>query len=705
MSHRAHQSKSTDATPTRRRARSAAAIATAAIAAGVVFGSLAPSSLAQELPSETLPAQVPPPETAAPPPPAEPGDYLEVVEVAPWVQPEGSWTAQFRPAQPLPEGATLTVSIRGVLTGDEAEVRAQLRDIEQGANPGPAVQDPDPWLLADLTTGGTVTLDVPIRSRAGSSDRLFLPNPGVHPVTVTIQSADGTELQELVLYLTRLPISTDRTPLQLGLWLPVPSGSTLTPDSEVIVPSDGRRAIERATTLLRRSQVPVNVAPDPALLDALATSDPDDREGLSEFSRSAADDVVLRMPWTAIDVEAWAQFGEPADVQSPVLAGQIALETRLATQVDGQVWADDPSVGPGSISVLAALGVQDVVADPGRVGPPIDSPETASSSEIFLLEGAGTSLPAVTLDPTLALMLGAEVMPPGEVAHRVLTEIQAIWFASGAATPAVVLPLDQRVPLANAQALVDSLGVGPSPTLTATSFTNLFARSTMATDAEGAPVRRPVLARESVPDVAPLSSFLEKMRIRVSAYHSTMAEEPDLTPLDHLLLGSQNRDLAEPQQRALIDEAARRVDADFAQIQPPSERSFTVTSRSATIPLQFTNGLDRPVRVHVNFAAPRLDFKEGDERSLVLEPGLNRIDLDVTARTSGQFNLAVETRTADQQVVLSRERLSIRSTAFSGVGLLLGGGAIAVIIVWWIRTLRRRDDASEDGQDATASVG
>ena len=209
--------------------------------------------------------------------------------------------------------------------------------------------------------------------------------------------------------------------------------------------------------------------------------------------------------------------------------------------------------------------------------------------------------------------------------------------------------------------------------------------------------------------MAPLSSFLEKMRVRVTAYQSTMSEEPDLAPLDHLLLGSQNRTLSEPEQRALIDEAARRVDADFAQIQPPTNRSFTVTSRTATIPLQFTNGLNRPVRVHVNFFAPRLDFRDGDERSLVLQPGPNRVDLEVVARTSGQFNLTVETLTADQEVVLSRERLSVRSTAFSGVGLLLGGGAIFVIILWWVRTLRRRDQTPdqtpEDGASPTASVG
>ena len=643
------------------------------------------------------PARAQPGPTAAESPSQarSPDRYLEVIEVTPWVQPDGEWTATFTTAKPVPDGSTVSVSIRGALDGDDAEtVRQQIRDIEQGASPGQAVQDPDPWVAADLITGDLLSLDLPVRSRAGSATRQYLPNPGVHPVVVTLESAEGEELDEHVLFLTRLPISTDRAPLQLGLWLPIDSAVTVTPDSEVVVPTDAGRAMARATRLANLSRVPLNVAPDPALLDALESSDADDVAALEDFSTAIVDDSIQRRTWTAIDSEAWARSGDLADLQVPVLAGQVAQETRLDREVQGSVWADDPTLGPDAMGLMSALGTQYVLADPGRVGPPSD-PEgsLAGSTQTFLLEGPDAPLPAITVDPTLALMMGDDTRSSGEVAHRVLSEIQAIWFASGRDTPAVVLPLDQRVETANAEAVLEQLSIGPTPTMAATSLPNLFDRTTMA-GTDNDPERRALLPREDVPDVAPLSSFLEKMRVRVSAYHSTMSEEPELAPLDHLLLGAQHRGLAEPEQRALIDEAARRVDADFAQIQPPTDRSFTVTSRSATIPLQFTNGLDRPVRVHVNFFAPRLDFTDGDERFLILQPGPNRIDLDVVARTSGQFNLTVEMLTADQEVVLSQERLGVRSTAFSGVGLVLGGGAILVILVWWIRTLRkkRRDD-------------
>ena len=43
----------------------------------------------------------------------------------------------------------------------------------------------------------------------------------------------------------------------------------------------------------------------------------------------------------------------------------------------------------------------------------------------------------------------------------------------------------------------------------------------------------------------------------------------------------------------------------------------------------------------------------------------------------------------DGSLTISTSRQRIRSTTFSGVGLVLSGGALLVLLVWWFRTHRR----------------
>mgnify|MGYP000906990863 CR=1 FL=1 len=139
------------------------------------------------------------------------------------------------------------------------------------------------------------------------------------------------------------------------------------------------------------------------------------------------------------------------------------------------------------------------------------------------------------------------------------------------------------------------------------------------------------------------------------------------------------------------------VHADFARVNAPPARSFTVTSRQASLPLQFTNQLPRPVRVRVRFVSTRLTVRGGSVQTLTLRPGVTPVRLPVTVRTSGQFRLVITVSTPDGGVNLHQSVMSIRSTAFSGVGLVLSIAAAAFLVVWWIRTLRRERQERQRG--------
>lgn len=106
--------------------------------------------------------------------------------------------------------------------------------------------------------------------------------------------------------------------------------------------------------------------------------------------------------------------------------------------------------------------------------------------------------------------------------------------------------------------------------------------------------------------------------------------------------------------------------------------------------------------------SPRLSFPDGTRQSLDLRPGVNRIDINVGVRTSGEFPLTVELATPDDQRVITKSEIRVRSTIFSGVGVILSIGALLTLLLWWVQThrrsRRRQTEADADAARVPANV-
>jgi hypothetical protein len=78
---------------------------------------------------------------------------------------------------------------------------------------------------------------------------------------------------------------------------------------------------------------------------------------------------------------------------------------------------------------------------------------------------------------------------------------------------------------------------------------------------------------------------------------------------------------------------------------------------------------------------------------VTLATSSTRIELRVRALASGDSPLDVTLATPDMRFELGHTRITIRSTAFSGVGIILSVGALLFLVLWWGRhiiTDRRR---------------
>ena len=69
-------------------------------------------------------------------------------------------------------------------------------------------------------------------------------------------------------------------------------------------------------------------------------------------------------------------------------------------------------------------------------------------------------------------------------------------------------------------------------------------------------------------------------------------------------------------------------------------------------------------------------------------------------RSSGEFVLKTSVQVPGSPRTLASTRYRIRSTAFSGVGLMLSGGALLFLVLWWSRTLRAESESESDDPDS-----
>jgi hypothetical protein len=145
----------------------------------------------------------------------------------------------------------------------------------------------------------------------------------------------------------------------------------------------------------------------------------------------------------------------------------------------------------------------------------------------------------------------------------------------------------------------------------------------------------------------------------------------------------------------------RQIDERVDAIGLPPERRVVLTTRDATVPLRFRNDLPYPVEVQVRIRSPRLEIQGGQTQTLVLDPGENRIDLDVTVQAPGAAIMRIDVTSPDGRLAIGQSSLPVTSSRISGVGAVLSVISLLVLAGWWLSTVRR-SRREQRGLDGTA---
>jgi hypothetical protein len=164
---------------------------------------------------------------------------------------------------------------------------------------------------------------------------------------------------------------------------------------------------------------------------------------------------------------------------------------------------------------------------------------------------------------------------------------------------------------------------------------------------------------------------------------------PEVATLDGHLLRATGSGISTSQRRREVDAARDAVAAVDDAVSTPEAVTITLTARSGTVPLTIRNDTGRPVDVQLRFRSPKLELPGGQTRAVTLTEPTTRLDIAVRTRTSGAFPFEVDVTSPDGALTLATTRYSVRSTAVSGVGLVLSIGAGLFLAVWWARHWRQ----------------
>lgn len=616
------------------------------------------------------------------------GSVLRLASQTPWVAPGEELVLRLNvTTAEVPADVELAVAVYRRFR-NRSELTRTLADGPRG-NPLTVVP---PTPLAELATdpAGAVVVRLPVQDPAQPPDpaRLRLSSEGVYPVRVELrETGGGRTLAGLVthLVLTRPP-QPGGYPLKVALVLPVHAPPALQPD--------GRRTLSRRTNglaALARSLgaypfVPLTLLPTPETLAALdASPREEDEETLAALARSTAARQLAAATYVPLALPAFASPSLAAEAAIQLDRGAQVIERTLGRRPDPRTWVAEEDLDERSALRLQQQQVDRFVV-PEPTLEPVDLDVTLAQP--FELDVRAVRRPtAVAGDSGLAAHFGPAT-DPVLAAHRLLADLAVVYQdrPSRARAVVVVVPRSWRPD----RAFLDSLlaGLSTSTVVSGTTVDDVFANVEPATTAGRAPLVRRLAPRAAGATVP--AEDVRAARRRLVAFASMLTPDNALDDrIEELLMVAEGAGLRSGRRQEYLDGIAARIRSHTRAVQVPAHRSITLTARTGEIPVTVLSRTGYPLHVQIRVASEKLDFPKGSVRNVNLDRRSTTERFSVKARTSGSFPLRVSLVSPDGDLVLGNSRFTVRSTAASGVGVVLSVGAGGFLLLWWARHLVR----------------
>jgi hypothetical protein len=585
----------------------------------------------------------------------------------------------------------LRVSVHSAVTS-----RTAFADAIAGSDPGEVVDDLSVAVaFLPRTRTGDTRVPIGLQDPDLPSDpaRLDVERTGVYPLTISLSPPDGDPVASVETWLVVAEQKLE-TPLSLAwVWQLVgtPLTSTNRADVQASLETNGRLG-RAARALAGAGDVPLSLVLGPETFEtwaAIAAKD-DKAGGLDSVRAAVADESdrqVLATPYVPLDLPSLEAAGLAGDVIHDLRVGADTIESVLGVVPDPRTVILDP-VDADALAIADEAFAQRIVVREEAVRP---VPHVLTPARPFGLSSGGRVYTATASNAFVGRLLGG-TGSLAERAQRFLAGLSLLALEAPSLPRGIVVATSARWnPDPRLIALVIA-GLRDNPFVRATTLDGYFTSVPDDTNEDGtrlvttlAPSRpkRPTVTRSQI-DAAKesLASFrslvgVNDRRVKQGEHAILIAPSSALDPS------------AATKELATIDGAARNL----LQSISTTGRTITLTSRTAKIPLSFSNGTGQTVRVKIHLVSNKLVFPDGADQVVELPPRNTTLRFLVEARTSGTFTMRVTLTTADDRFTISTTEMTVRSTVFSSIGVILTVGPLVFLALWWgnhIRKSRRK---------------
>ncbi|MBG0819920.1 hypothetical protein HS048_04055 [Planomonospora sp. ID91781] len=569
---------------------------------------------------------------------------------------------------------------------------------------------------------------------------------GVYPLTVEVVDAAEQKLAVQRTFLTYLPKGTkipraSRT--RLAVVLPVidqphraDDGALLDEDLTAGL-AEGKRLDDLLKTAQGVSSAKgVTWVVDPALLDDVRTlgrahrvkagaetvSRPADAAAtrwLGALRTALADSPVVATPYADPDVAALAHNGLDGTTRKGVAAaartGREILGRDVATDVN---WPVGGVIDHDGLDVLAVAGVRSVLLSEANLPPAaptatvpgaVAQPPATTPDAVATLQSVSGPVQALVADPVLSDIVGATASSPDWALlnrRRFIAETAMISAepVTGRRTVVAAPPRRWSPDPAYVTGLVETAGSLPwlSPaTLDAVKPGKVVTPRAGLTYTPQDRSRE--LGKKYLTGVRRVG---ERANLATSVTHVTPdAPGDDSGRFDLALLrlaSSAWRDRARAAE-PYVEQLRSTVDGRIDQVRivggEQAEQIRTLAGEDGEVPISVRNerrgsGSTVAVRVRVTSQKPgRLRIEPYEDR-MVISGGQTqtvRIPMTITGASGGQTSVTVQLTTDDGRAYGQRVKLTVRSTGYTGIALVIAGAALLVMLAAvGLRVLRRR---------------
>ena len=659
---------------------------------------------------------------SAPPASAQEGSEpdpgaLRIADTTPFVPADGvfSFTVDASDLRPTDE---LAWTVHSLVPEEPESIVTALTD-----QPGPPLRAEERLTIGELellaaaespseSDAEGTSVNIPVRSQSTGSDRVYLPDAGIYPVSVRLVRQDET-IGATVLPLIRLAENPTGEGRFVHLTTTVVGDPALQLDGTVGPSEDDLEALGALADQLSALPDPderrpvLSVSMPAELIDSLARSaDPDDADLVDRLAGVADRATWLSTPYVPLDLGAWAA----ADVaRNPALSLSYDTAARrsadlLGVEVNTALIPPDPTLAAPAVGFLADRGAVSALVDPaagtlddlpttpftlvGTWAAPETRPERVSERPgDDLTPTTQRTLPALAVQEFDPAIVGDPTAVEADDVARELA-LLSIGEDGGVATLRLPGPMSGDALGSLLSALDAAEGVVTPIDAEALTF---GLSQTEATASEVTPAGATSL------QLGPLELATYRAQQSINAAAGLDADDPRLVLAQRQALVAPHQALTAEDAEAYALSARGAAQSMLDSISLGDISAITLAARQSNVPFRFQNDLDGEVTVLLRVRSDRLRLTDADDQgrlTLTVPPGRSTSEVSVEVVTSGVFTVTADVLTPTGGEIIERQEFQVRSRAFSGVGVALSVASLIVLGLWWARTAhaKRRAD-------------